>query len=51
MKKTVRLGKRVVDIDFEKGKITVSVWGIDDTLPMGYSYFGESTFTTNKGGN
>ena len=46
IKKSVKVGNRIVDIDFNKKEITVSVWTEDTDLPLGYFYNGEKTFKT-----
>ena len=38
MKKSVKVGKRIVDIDFEKDQIIISVWKVNEMLPLGYEY-------------
>lgn len=41
MKKSIKYGNRIVDIDFSKTDINISVWKVDDTLPSGYEYVTE----------
>ena len=44
MKKTIKNKDMVIDIDFEKDKINVSLWQKDDSIESGYAYLGEHTF-------
>ena len=48
MKKTVQYGKRIVDLDFRKNSINISIWYKDDNLPTGFGYITE--FDVKTGG-
>ena len=41
MKKTVQYGKRIIDLDFKKNSINISIWYKDDSLPTGFGYITE----------
>lgn len=41
IKKTVKVGDRIVDIAFYTDEINISVWRKDDSLPMGYEWIEE----------
>jgi len=48
IKKTVKCGDRIVDLQFYKDTINISVWRKDNTLPMGYEYIYEDNVKTEK---
>tara|TARA_R110000803_G_scaffold177331_1_gene239721 strand:- start:2490 stop:2639 length:150 start_codon:yes stop_codon:yes gene_type:complete len=46
MKRTVQYGKRVVDLDFKKDTVNISIWKEADT-PSGFEYISEFQVKTN----
>jgi len=48
IKKTVKVGDRIVDLRFYKDTINISVWEKDETLPMGYRYIQELDVKTDQ---
>jgi len=48
IKKSVKVGDRIVDLQFYKDLINISVWRVDDSLPIGYEYIQEISVKTEK---
>jgi hypothetical protein len=46
MKKTVQYGKRIVDLDFKKDSIYISIWRESDKTQSGFEYITEFAVKT-----
>ncbi len=47
MKKTVQYGKRIIDLDFKKDSVYISIWREADN-PSGFEYITEFEVKTNR---